>query len=74
MSCWPSLSYRLVSSSAPSISYTYMSVSEMSTLEGKNTKPGFIQKHKVKLFFLSLFFLSHLYILNCSLSSGDHEE
>lgn len=35
ISCLPSLSYRLLSSSAPSISYTYISVSEMSTLKRK---------------------------------------
>lgn len=51
----PSLSYRLLSSSAPSISYTYMSVSEISTLKDRHAQTDSLGAHKLESISVNLF-------------------
>lgn len=65
----PSLSYSLRSSSGPKSSYTHIRVSEMSTLQrGKRYSHGTSDANNA-----NNKRCTHLYVLNCSLSSEVHE-
>lgn len=51
----PSLSYRLLSSSDPSISYTYMSVSEISTLKDRRAQTDILGAQSLETLSVDLF-------------------
>lgn len=66
----PSLSYRLLSSSAPSISYTYMSVSEISTLKDRCAQTDILGPCNLETLSVNLFLPDRFCPLSCQSSES----